>query len=114
MCVCAHAALHCTTLPTLNPKPQTLNAVWPWRRGGTMDTSELHKAMAWLGYGLTKEARDVGWSATETVPSEIRFGASEKIGVPSWGSLLSGDPTTWGSIFGGPLYFRKPPLFRDV
>ncbi|CAE7603843.1 unnamed protein product [Symbiodinium natans] len=24
-------------------------------RGGTMDTSELHKAMAWLGYGLTKE-----------------------------------------------------------
>lgn len=24
-------------------------------RGGTMDTSELHKAMAWLGHGLTKE-----------------------------------------------------------
>ena len=45
-------------------------------RGGTMDTSELHKAMAWLGHGLTKEV-----TTGAPVGSEIRMGTAASLSL---------------------------------
>ena len=47
--------LACHLSPPL-PSSERLGVVTVLGRGGFLDTSELHKALAWLGFGLTSQA----------------------------------------------------------